>query len=159
MQGKRHQSSGSSEQLGARAQTPEKENHTTSASEATPRLTFCGKESDEVDLMAAPMTGKTLWEVETPIGFRIRITRAHWEMIVTIKHPVMAGREEVVRATLAMPEEIRRSRSDPTVYLFYRAEAVRRWVCVVAKRLNGEGFVITTYPTDVVKEGEQIWPK
>jgi hypothetical protein len=55
----------------------------------------------------------------------MRITRAHWEMIVKIKHPVMAGREEVVRATLAMPEEIRRSKSDPTVYLFYRSEGVR----------------------------------
>ena len=29
----------------------------------------------------------------------------------------------------------------------------------VAKRLNGEGFLITAYPTDAIKEGEQIWVK
>lgn len=27
------------------------------------------------------------------------------------------------------------------------------------KRLNGDGFLITTYPTDAIKEGERIWSK
>jgi len=45
------------------------------------------------------------------------------------------------------------------VYLFYRLERPKRWLCAVAKRLNGEGFLITAYPTDAIKEGEQIWVK
>ena len=40
------------------------------------------------------------FEVMTPLGFRVRVTHAYWELIVTIKHPVMAGREEDVKKTL-----------------------------------------------------------
>jgi hypothetical protein len=100
-----------------------------------------------------------LFEVLTPLGFRVRVTCAYWELIIAIKHPVMSGREEDVRKTLEQPEEIRLSRSDNTVYLFYRAERAGRWVCAVSKRLNEEGFLITAYPTDAVKEGVRIWPK
>jgi len=60
---------------------------------------------------------------------------------------------------LRTPDEIRRSRSDPAVLLFYRLERPGRWICAVAKRLNDEGFPITTYPTDAIKEGERIWSK
>ena len=79
-----------------------------------------------------------LFEVMTPLGFRVRVTRAYWRIITEIKHPVMRGREEDVKETLRNP--------------------VGRWVCAVAKRLNGEGFLITTYPTDAIKEGER-WPR
>jgi hypothetical protein len=106
-----------------------------------------------------PDTPELLFEVLTPLGFRVRVTRAYWELIVTIKHPVMAGRESDVKETLARPEEIRLSRSDPNVYLFYRTERIRRWVCAVSKRLEEEGFLVTAYPTDAVKEGVRIWPK
>jgi len=99
------------------------------------------------------------FEVRTPLGFRVRVTRAYWELIVTVKHPVMAGREHDVQEVLKTPDEIRLSRSDPNVYLFYKSESMKRWVCAVAKRLNGDGFLITTYPTDAVKEGERLWPK
>ena len=73
------------------------------------------------------------------------------------KHPVMAGREADVQETLRDPDEIRRSRSDPQVLLFYKSERRARWVCAVARRTDGTGFLITAYPTDAVKEGEQIW--
>ena len=100
-----------------------------------------------------------LFEVETPLGFRVRVTVEYWQVIVAIKHPVMAGREADIQDVLQNPDEIRLSRNDPTVYLFYKPERIGRWVCAVTKRLNGEGFLITAYPTDSVKEGEQIWRK
>jgi hypothetical protein len=71
----------------------------------------------------------------------------------------MAGREATVQETLRQPDEVRVSRSDANVYLFYRTERAGRWVCAVAKRLNGVGFLITAYPTDAIKEGTPIWPK
>ncbi|MEO0080866.1 MAG: hypothetical protein ABIL25_01070 [candidate division WOR-3 bacterium] len=43
--------------------------------------------------------------------------------------------------------------------LFYRVERPGRWTCAVVKRPGSEGFLITAYPTDAVKEGEQIWVK
>ena len=106
----------------------------------------------------SPAPEEYLLDVLTPLGFRVRVTRAYWVLITTIKHPVMSGREEDVEGTLRDPSEIRQSQSDEAVYLFYRPERIGRWVCAVAKRLNGDGFLITTYPTDAVKEGKVVWP-
>jgi len=103
--------------------------------------------------------GDLLFEVLTPLGFRVRVGRTAWELIVTIKHPVMAGQKEAVRETLEHPAEVRLSRSDPAVYLFYSSVHKGRWVCAVTKRLGEEGFLITAYPTDAVKEGTRVWPK
>lgn len=105
------------------------------------------------------LAGDLLFEVITPLGFRVRVTRAYWQLIVTIKHPAMAGREAAVQEALRHPDEIRLSKGDPSVYLFYKPERIGRWVCAVTKRLDGEGFLVTTYPTDAIKEGMRIWPK
>ncbi len=99
-----------------------------------------------------------LFEVPTPLGFSVRVTRSYWDLITTVKHPVMAGREEDVKQALRNPDEIRQSKGDDKVFLFYKAERAKRWVCAVAKRLNGEGFLITTFPTDAIKEGVRVWP-
>ena len=95
----------------------------------------------------------------TPLGFSVRVSSAYWYLIVNIKHPVMSGLETEVKETLKNPEEIRVSLNDPSVFLFYKKQRPGRWICAVVKRLDGEGFLITTYPTDAIKEGERIWPK
>lgn len=98
-------------------------------------------------------------DVETPLGFRVRVTHAYWEFLVSFKHPAMAGRQRDVERALATPDEVRRSRADGSVLLFYRAERMRRWICAVCRRLNGDGFLLTTYPTDAIKEGDRVWPE
>ena len=105
------------------------------------------------------MANDIFFEAATPLGFRVRVTRAYWELIVTMKHPVMRGRQADVQRVLQTPEEVRRSRGDPTVLLFYRIEQPGRWLSAVARRLNDEGFLITTYPTDAIKEGERVWSR
>lgn len=100
-----------------------------------------------------------LFEALTPLGFSVRVTRERWSLITTIKHPVMAGQEDVVKDTLENPEQVRQSRSDPDVLLFYQGTGETRWVCAVARRGTDQGFLITAYPTDAIKEGRQIWPK
>lgn len=100
-----------------------------------------------------------LFEVATPLGFVVRVSVERWRVISTIKHPVMAGQEAEVRETLANPVQVRCSRSDPEVLLFYRGQGTRRWVCAVARRAADQGFLITAYPTDSIKEGTPIWPK
>lgn len=99
------------------------------------------------------------FEVMTPLGFRVRVTHAYWELIVTIKHPAMAGREEDVKKALEQPDEIRQSKSDLNVYLFYKAEREKRWICAVSRQTGEEGFLITAYPTDAIKEGVSVWHK
>ena len=100
-----------------------------------------------------------LFNVLTPLGFHVMVSRTYWQVIINIKHPIMTGHEKVVKAALEHPEEIRRSKTDTSVYLFYITQRKGRWVCAVSKKLNGEGFLITAYPTDVIKAGEKIWPK
>jgi hypothetical protein len=100
-----------------------------------------------------------LFAVLTPLGFRVRVTRSNWQRITTVKHPVMAGRQDDVRETLVHPDEVRQSRRDPAVYLFYRAERAKRWIVAVSRLVDDEGFLITTYPTDSIKEGVRIWPR
>ena len=101
--------------------------------------------------------GTVLFPVLTPLGFSVRTTADYWALIEA-KHPKLRGRLSDVAQVLHAPEEIRRSQHDLAVYLFYRTDQ-RRYLCAVVKRMNGEGFLITAYPCDKIKEGEVIWPK
>lgn len=102
---------------------------------------------------------EVLFEARTPLGFFVRVTRARWELIATVKHPVMTGRESTVKAALEDPDEVRQSRTDHQVLLFYKAEGARRWVCAVTKQADDPAFLVTAYPTDAIKEGIRIWSK
>jgi hypothetical protein len=102
---------------------------------------------------------KDLFAVQTPLGFTVRVSARYWATIVA-KHPDLADRVADVQAVLREPEEIRQSRRDPAVLLFYRSEGRHgRWVVAVAKREGGDGFLVTAYRTDAIKEGERLWPK
>ena len=107
-----------------------------------------------------PVDGNDLlFEAQTPLGFSVRVTADRWKLIVTAKHPAMAGREAFVKTALEAPDEVRQSRIDQQVLLFYKVEATKRWTCAVVKRRASSGFLITAYPTDAIKEGVRIWPK
>lgn len=104
------------------------------------------------------MADDLLFEVTTRLGVRVRTTAGYWRRIVHYKHPVLEGKLEAVRQAVQDPQEIRRSRRDPEVHLFYRREAgTEYYICAVAKHLGDEGFLITAYRTDRIKEGELLW--
>ena len=103
---------------------------------------------------------ESLFEVDTRLGFRVRVPLQRWQLIVTLKHPVLRGHEADVERALHDPDEIRQSTSDASVYLFYVAKENGRWICAVVKRVDeADGFLITAYPTDAIKEGTRIWTK
>lgn len=104
------------------------------------------------------MKRKLLFEVESKLKRIVRTTVAHWHLITEHKHLEIKNQEKRVIQTLQQPSEIRLSRKDKSVYLYYRREK-RYYFCVVAKHLNGEGFIITVYLTKNIKEGELIWKK
>lgn len=62
-------------------------------------------------------SGRLLFKATTPLTFSVEVTRERWDLIVSVKHPVMNGREADVRATLERPDEVRRSRRDAEVLL------------------------------------------
>lgn len=102
------------------------------------------------------MSEDLAFDVLTPLGFRVRCTQRWWEYIATVKHPILKDRMEDVIDTLERPLEVRRSTKDPAVLLFYR-EAEPHLLVAVIRRANGEGFLITVYPTDRLKKGEIVW--
>lgn len=95
------------------------------------------------------------FEVTSPLGRRIRVTKTYWSFIITIKHPMMAGKEGLVKNALVNADEIRRSNKDKDVFIYYK-RLRGRFVAVVCKHLNGKGYIITTYITDRIKIGEIV---
>jgi hypothetical protein len=110
--------------------------------------------------MPATDTG-WLFSLATPVGFTVRTSTRYWQNIVA-KRPDLQERLEAVKQTFSAPAEVRQSRRDPSVLLFY-TRAGRYWLVAVARRLDGQGFLVTAYRTDTMtdtmKEGEQLWPK
>ncbi|MBA7492693.1 hypothetical protein ES702_03243 [subsurface metagenome] len=97
-------------------------------------------------------------EVRSSLNKVIRISKSHWDLITLVKHPITKGKESLVKECLQNPDEVRLSQEDKSVHLYYRSWE-QYYLCVVAKHLNGEGYIITIYVTDKIKEGEQIWKK
>ena len=98
------------------------------------------------------------FEILTPLNFTVRTSEEYWQKLI-VKHPDIADLEAEVRQALNRPDEIRRSSRDPNLLLFYLTLKEKRWVVAVARRLNGDGFLITAYQTDAIKEGETLWRK
>lgn len=98
------------------------------------------------------------FEIPTPLGFAVRTTDEYWERIVTEKHRNMRAHEEEVQKTLREPDLVKQSVTDSNVLLFYRPRQ-EGWTVAVARRLNGEGFLITCYLTAAIKKGTEIWKR
>lgn len=58
--------------------------------------------------------------------------------------------------TSGLAPEIRKSKHDELIFLFY-SEYEKKWLCVIAKRIELEGFLVTAYITDRIKQGETVW--
>lgn len=88
----------------------------------------------------------------------IRTTKSHWDFIVNVKHLEIKGEESAVKEVLKNPDFVSISQEDEDVYLYYRRKQ-KYYLCVVARHLNGDGFIITVYFTDKIKEGEVVWKR
>jgi hypothetical protein len=95
-------------------------------------------------------------------GRSMRLTeerRLHLQAV----HPEMADQLPRVAEALASPDRIVRSRTDPTVKLFYKhytsTPVTSKFLCTVVKALPGDNFIITAYDTDTMKRGEVLWEK
>ena len=97
-------------------------------------------------------------------GHPIRLPGERWGHIIH-DHPCMANMQEELSQTLKDPEIIRKStRPMGTARIYYKwfdnTVVGNKWVCVVAAFLeDGDAFVLTAYPSDRLKPGEEIWRK
>ena len=80
-----------------------------------------------------------------------------------MEHAELVGMEDEIERLLQSPTEVRQSRSDDNVMLFYefytRTRFGGKWLCGVVKYLPNDAVVVTAYLTNTVKAGEVIWPK
>lgn len=83
------------------------------------------------------------FEVSIPLGFAVRTSEEYWQRLI-IKHPDTEELEELMQS-VAAPDEIPRSSRDAEVLLFHRVRREERLVVAVARRSNGDGFLITAY--------------
>lgn len=101
---------------------------------------------------------RTLHDFE---GLAIRLTEERLTHI--LEHPEMAGMEESIERTLAAPEQVVQSFSDPEARLYYRfyfgTIVGDKYLCVVVKVTATDAFVLTAYLTDRIKKGVLVWPK
>jgi molybdopterin synthase catalytic subunit len=93
-------------------------------------------------------------------GLAIRLTDERLAHV--LEHPEMQGLEGAMEETLAQPERVVQSFSDPQARLYYRLY-VGTWLgdkflCVVVKVVRNDAFVLTAYLTDKIKQGVQLWP-
>ena|SRR3989338_6496733 len=98
------------------------------------------------------------FEVVSKLGKKISVSEERWFMISNYKHPIIKGKEKEVREALSNPDEIRKSKTDPRIFLYHKFYG-REAISAVVKHLNGKGFIITAYTTTSIKEGEIIWKK
>jgi hypothetical protein len=101
---------------------------------------------------------KIYFEVESKLDILISTTKIYWNVITHIKHPTIKGKEADVKRVLCDPDEIRVSKKDRAVLLFYR-RSEKRYLCVVVRFFKRRGFIITAYWTKKIKEGELRWKR
>lgn len=106
------------------------------------------------------MTETVYFQVLTPLGFTIRTTKNYWHRITTIKHPSIKRFEKDIIQALRNPDQVRKSKQDQKVHLYYK-NIGKLFVCVVADHdvKVKEGYIITAYLTNRIKEGEEICQK
>ncbi len=79
------------------------------------------------------------------------------------EHPEMKSQLSKIKETLENPDEIRESLCVKSVWLFYKfylkTPVTNKYMLVVTKILNKDGFVITAFFTDKIKKDEIIWKK
>ena len=104
------------------------------------------------------LPSKIAFKVKAKQGSLITTTRAYWDIITHIKHPSIKGKEKQVKETLSLPDQIRISKKDTAVYLFYKKYR-NKFLCAVARIHKNKGFIITAYYTKKIKEGQLQWKK
>jgi len=74
----------------------------------------------------------------------------------------MAGLEPQIAETLSRAELVIQSNVDETVRLYYRRYRGTlvgdKYLCVVAKAVMSDAFVLTAYLTDKPRRGITLWP-
>ncbi len=97
-----------------------------------------------------------IFEVADKLKRKIKFTNERKEHIA-IRHPEITE-FNIFESVLKEPNLIKTSTYDDNVLLYYKnIGGGYQYFVVVVKLLNGEGFVLTAYKTNIIKGGRVIW--
>jgi len=95
------------------------------------------------------------------MGNVVSLDEERWHHV--LEHPEMKNQLARIKETVVNPDEVRASIHDPSVLLFYKlyekTPVTEKYLIVVIKFLNKEGFIVTAFFTDRVKKGGLVWRK
>ena len=96
-----------------------------------------------------------VFEVIDKSGRKIRLTRRQWRE-TTLKHPNMASYLEEIKETLIRPDSITDYSIDEDVRYYYKyfkhIKSKNKYLLVIVKYLNGDGFVIKSFFDRTIKK-------
>lgn len=88
------------------------------------------------------------FEVLDKTGRKLRMTDYNWDHIVK-RHSEIASHKEKIVETLEKPDKITDSLEDEEIKYYYKyyknMPSPYKFVRVIAKYLNGEGFIISSH--------------
>lgn len=93
---------------------------------------------------------------KTAIGKAVALTEER-KLHIIQKHPELADHFDKLKQVLLKPDEIRISKTDQKVLLFYKYFAKIKsgiYITVIAK-FNLRNFILTAHTTDVIKMGDK----
>lgn len=102
-----------------------------------------------------------IWERKSYNGKRIRLTKVQRHHI-SFFHPEVLASEKMLVATLAEPDLVTEGGGPNTriLYRFYENTPVSsKYLAIVVKELNQEGFIVTGYFTDRIRRARVLWKK
>lgn len=105
------------------------------------------------------MAKRGIFEVVTPLGDCVILTRDRWREILRYKHPALAGHEGALEEFLRDPDIIRASVKDKSVHMYYRIASRGHLCAVVGGEDPAQRFIITAYFTTNVKAGTEPWKR
>jgi hypothetical protein len=103
------------------------------------------------------MPQRLIFQVTSPLGYRVVLTRDRWREIVRYKHPALDGHERQLRSCVEAPKLIRQSAKDPSVHMYYATAGQVQLCVVVAPEQEDQRFVVTAYFTKNIKKGTELW--
>ena len=95
-----------------------------------------------------------IFELIDKTGRKIRLTKRQWRE-TNLKHPNMATYLEEIKETLTKPDSITSYSIDENVRYYYKhfkhINSKNKYLLVIVKYLNSDGFVIKSYFEDRIK--------
>jgi len=92
-------------------------------------------------------------------GNTIRLTHERLDHIT--EREEMVGQDNKIAETLLSPDIVKFSKYDPDVLLYYKlyehTPVTRKFLAVIAKVGVAEPFILSSFFTDKIKEGETRW--